>query len=276
VEQFGTGSRPEGVETIAESSLEFIRSRSGRLRRRVSTGYPSCLVFSMGVNHREWRFGPIRHQALGSVPPGVPAEEGSMEARRTPIARATVDSPSASPTVISRRAVLGGAAGGALVTLLARPELAWAEGPLIRGAPLIVLLRGRYQPVVDGPDLGLPGVDLNDGSYSVTKIYPVSGIQGLTDVLVSCGDFYVQFAGNLAAYDLPGGAIKMEFTGSNTENVDDGSGGIYVQGTFELDIPAATGSYRKFVGAHNTMVDSLHLLASGDADEFCVCLISRP
>jgi hypothetical protein len=199
-----------------------------------------------------------------------------MEARRTPIASATVDSPSASPTAISRRAVLGGAAGGALVTLLARPELAWAEGSLIRGAPLIVLLRGRYQPVVNGPDLGLPGVDLNDGSYSVTKIYPVSGIQGLTNVLVSCGDFYVQFAGNLAAYDLPGGAIKMEFTGSNTENVDDGSGGIYVQGTFELDIPAATGSYRKFVGAHNTMVDSLHLLASGDADEFCVCLISRP
>ena len=276
MEQLGAGSRPEGVETIAESSLEFIRSRSGRLRRQVSTGFPSCLEFRMGVNHREWRFGPIRHRALGPVPPGVPAEEGSMEARRTPIARATVDSPSASPTVISRRAVLGGAAGGALVTLLARPELAWAEGPLIRGAPLIVLLRGRYQPVVDGPDLGLPGVDLNDGSYSVTKIYPVSGIQGLTDVLVSCGDFYVQFAGNLAAYDLPGGAIKMEFTGSNTENVDDGSGGIYVQGTFELDIPSATGSYRKFVGAHNTMVDSLHLLASGDADEFCVCLISRP
>ena len=24
------------------------------------------------------------------------------------------------------------------------------------------------------------------------------------------------------------------------------------------------------------MVDDLHLLASGDADEFCVCLISRP
>ena len=30
------------------------------------------------------------------------------------------------------------------------------------------------------------------------------------------------------------------------------------------------------MGGHNTMVDDLHLLASGDADEFCVCLISRP
>ena len=64
----------------------------------------------------------------------------------------------------------------------------------------------------------------------------------------------------------------MKFTGSNTENVDDGSGGTYVQGTFELDIPKATGRYEKFVGGHNTMVDDLHLLASGDADEFCVCL----
>ena len=196
------------------------------------------------------------------------------EARRTLIERATEDSPPNGPTVLTRRAVLGGAAGGALVTLLARPELAWAHGNT--QATLIVLLRGRYQPVVNGPDLGLSGVDLNDGSYITTKIYPVSGVKGLTDVLVSCGDFYVQSQGNLCAYDLPGGAIKMEFTGGNTENVDDGSGGTLVVGTWELDIPDATGRYRKFVGGHNTMVDRLHLLASGDADEFCVCLISRP
>lgn len=183
-------------------------------------------------------------------------------------------SPPTGRTLISRRAVLGGAAGGTLVTLLARPELAWAAGS--EPAPLVVLLRGLYQPVDDGPDLGLPGVDLNDGSYSTTKIYPVSGFKNRTDVLVSCGDFYVQFEGSLAVYDLPGGAIKMRFTGQNTENVDDGSGGTYVQGTWELSIPKATGRYEKFVGGHNTMVDSLHLLESGDADEFCVCLISRP
>lgn len=178
------------------------------------------------------------------------------------------------PTMISRRTVIGGAIGGGLVTLLARPELAWAAGS--QPATLVVLLRGLYQPVEDGPDLGLPGVDLNDGSYSVTKIYPVSGFKNRTDVLVSCGDFYVQFEGSLAVYDLPGGAIKMKFTGSNTVNVDDGSGGGYMQGTIELDIPKATGRYEKFAGGHNTMVDSLHLLASGGADEFCVCLISRP
>ena len=28
-----------------------------------------------------------------------------------------------------------------------------------------------YQPVVNGPNLGLSMVDLNDGSYSTTKIY---------------------------------------------------------------------------------------------------------
>ena len=197
-----------------------------------------------------------------------------MEARRTQIERATVDSPLTGPTVISRRAALGGAVGGALVTLLARPELALAAGS--EPATLVVLLRGLYQPVVDGPDLDLPGVDLNDGSYSVTKIYPVSGFKNRRDVLVSCGDFYVQFEGSKAVYDLPRGAIKMKFTGSNTVNVDDGSGGTYVQGTIELDIPKATGRYENFAGGHNTMVDSLHLLASGGADEFCVCLFSRP
>ena len=90
--------------------------------------------------------------------------------------------------------------------------------------------------MVDGPDLGLSAVDLSDGSYSTTKIYPVSGVRGHNNVLEAIGDFYVQFSGNLCAYDLPGGAIAMEFTGSNTISVPDGSGGSYLQGTFELDI----------------------------------------
>jgi hypothetical protein len=120
-------------------------------------------------------------------------------------------------------------------------------------------------------------VDLSDGSYSKTKIYPAFGTPYHTNVLEAIGDFYTQFTGNLCAYDLPGGAIAMKFTPkSNTESVDDGSGGSYLQGTWELKIPEATGHYRSFVGGHNHMVDDLHLLASGDADEFCVCLISRP
>ena len=92
--------------------------------------------------------------------------------------------------------------------------------------------------MVDGPDLGLSTVDLSDGSYSTTKIYPVSGVPGHRNVLEAIGDFYVQFAGNLCAYDLPGGAIAMRFTPrSNTVSVPDGSGGSYLQGTFELRHP---------------------------------------
>jgi hypothetical protein len=77
--------------------------------------------------------------------------------------------------------------------------------------------------------------------------------------------------------DLPAGAIAMKFTPkSNTVSVPDGCGGEYLQGTYELNIPEARGRYRSFVGGHNRMVDNLHFLESGDADEFCVCLISRP
>jgi hypothetical protein len=69
----------------------------------------------------------------------------------------------------------------------------------------------------------------------------------------------------------------MRFTThSNIDKVPDGQGGKYWQGTRELKIPEATGDYRSFLGGHNHMVDSLHFLASGDADEFCVSVISRP
>ena len=46
---------------------------------------------------------------------------------------------------------------------------------------LVLLLKGLYSPVVTGPDLGLSTVDLNDGSYSTTKIYPVIGLPGHLD-----------------------------------------------------------------------------------------------
>jgi hypothetical protein len=184
--------------------------------------------------------------------------------------------PQTEHAVVSRRAAIGGAIGGALV-LLAPSELATAQERLRKPARLVLLLRGLYQPVDYGPDLGLSTVDLNDGSYSSTKIYPVSGLPHHTDVQEPIGNFYTQFSGNHCAYDLPGGAIAMRFTpNSNVVSVPDGAGGSYLQGTWELKIPEATGHYRSFVGGHNTMVDDLHLLASGNADEFCVCLVSRP
>jgi hypothetical protein len=199
-------------------------------------------------------------------------------ADRSRIGRAEVneDSQPTNQVVITRRAAIGGALGGAFVTLLAGPELAMAAEKDPKAAPLVLLLKGLYSPVVDGPDLGLSTVDLSDGSYSTTKIYPVIGTPGHTNVLEAIGDFYVQFNGMLCAYDLPGGAIAMEFLPNpNVITVPDGSGGTFLQGTFELTIPEANGAFRSFAGGHNLMVDNLHFLASGDVDEYCFCFIYR-
>ena len=199
---------------------------------------------------------------------------GAVRDHRSGTAQVTEGLQTESKALISRRTAIGGAIGGGLITLLA-PQLSMADEGREKRASLVVLLRGLYQPVVDGPDLGLSTVDLSDGSYSTTKIYPVSGVRDHSNVQEAIGDFYVQFDGMLCAYDLPGGAISMEFTGSNFIFVPDGCGGRYLQGTFELDVLQANGRYRAFKGGHNRMVDSLHFLASGGADEFCVCLISR-
>jgi hypothetical protein len=200
-------------------------------------------------------------------------------ADRSRIGRAEVDEDSrpTNKVVITRRDVLGGAFGGAFVTLLARPELAMAAEKAPKAAPLVLLLKGLYSPVVDGPDLGLSTVDLSDGSYSTTKIYPVIGTPDHTNVLEAIGDFYVQFTGMLCAYDLPDGAIAMEFTpNTNLISVPDGCGGEFLQGTFELTIPEANGAFRSFAGGHNLMVDNLRFLESGGGvDEYCFCFIYR-
>jgi hypothetical protein len=104
-------------------------------------------------------------------------------------------------------------------------------------------------------------VDLNDGSYSTTRIYPVNGTPGNGNPNKPVGDFYVQFNGDLCAYHIPGGSFSMRFTGSNTHFVDDGQGGRFLEGTFELPILEGTGIYKPFVG-DNHMVDKL--LAFGD------------
>jgi hypothetical protein len=194
------------------------------------------------------------------------------------------------PTNIQRRTLIG----GALAALLASPVRLMAEENDGRpNNPFILLLKGLYQPVPvgDGPanNLGLSAVNLSDGSYSRTLIYPVFGIPESRDQDRFIGKFYVQFAGNLCAYDLPGGAIAMKFNdppaGVPTElgfnnfsslPFPDGQGGSYLEGTFELMILEATGIYRAFQGGHNHMVDRLHQLADGTSfDEFCFCNISE-
>ena len=180
------------------------------------------------------------------------------------------------PTHIQRRTVLG----GALAALLSIPGRAAAQGHAVPDDSFVVLLKGLYQPVVQAPNLGLSMVDLTDGSYSTTKIYPVSGIPGNTNEKKAVGNFYVQFAGDLCAYHVPGGSFAMRFTGSDFIFVSDGAGGQFLEGTFELTVLEATGVYRPFVGGHNHMVDKLHFLAPGDgsggAEEYCFCFISRP
>ena len=118
-------------------------------------------------------------------------------------------------------------------------------------------------------------VDLNDGSYSTTRIYPVKGTPGSGNPNKRVGDFYVQFNWDLCAYHIPGGSFSMRFTDSNAHFVDDGQGGRFLEGTFELTILEGTGIYKPFVGGHNHMVDKLHFLASGGVDEYCFCFISR-
>jgi hypothetical protein len=174
--------------------------------------------------------------------------------------------------MISRRAAIGGGLAG-LGGLLLFPGQLIAKEP---SDSFVVLLKGLYQPVVHGPNLGLSTVNLSDGSYSTTRIYPVSGTPGNTNQNEAVGNFFVQFDGDLCAYHIPGGSFAMRFTGSDYVFVDDGQGGQFLEGTFELTILEATGIYRPFVGGHNHMVDKLHFLASGGVDEYCFCFISHP
>jgi hypothetical protein len=170
--------------------------------------------------------------------------------------------------------------------------------------PFILLLHGIYVPITKGPNLGLEGIDLDDGTYSRTRIYSVFGLsdpdnedekEGNKVPIKPIGNFYVQFGLAFsgtpleqikAAYQLPDGAIAMQFlpvpTGAPpgfnafvTPPPSDGAGGFYLQGTFELNITDATGIYEQFKGGHNHMVDRLHQLASGRFNEFCFCIISQ-
>jgi len=129
-------------------------------------------------------------------------------------------------------------------------------------------------PAGQGPDLGLTTVNLNDGTYAVTQIYPIFvGIPDSKNQGKAIGNFYVSLATGLCAYDLPGGAIAMQFTSAGFPMLlPDGTGG-------QFDV-----IYKAFQGGHNHMVDRLHQLKAGPLfagfpssgyDEFCFCLISQ-
>jgi hypothetical protein len=178
---------------------------------------------------------------------------------------------------VNRKKAIGGAMVG--LAALALPGQVRAQSSSQPDSAFVLLLKGLYQPVTQGPSLGLANIDLNDGSYSTTRIYPVHGTPG-TNLTKPYGNFYVQFNGDLCAYHIPGGSFAMQFTGSDVNFVDDGQGGQFLEGTWELTILEGTGIYKPFAGGHNHMVDRLHFLAPGDGsngvDEYCFCFISRP
>jgi len=179
----------------------------------------------------------------------------------------------ATPRVISRRAAIGGGLAGLGSLLLFPGQLIGKQAA--EADSFVVLLKGFYQPVAHGPNLGLSAVDLNDGSYSTVGIYPVRGTPGNTNPSKAIGTFYVQFDGELCAYHIPGGSFAMRFTGSDFAFEDDKAGGQFLVGTFELKVVEATGIYRPFVGGDNHMVDRLHFHADGSVEEYCFCFVSR-
>src|ERR1700680_1534474 len=80
--------------------------------------------------------------------------------------------------------------GGALGALLASQGRVLAEDTDAPNNPFILLLHGVYQPVAHGPNLGLKSVNLSDGTYSKTEIYPIFGINGSKDQDRTIGDFF--------------------------------------------------------------------------------------
>jgi hypothetical protein len=128
------------------------------------------------------------------------------------------------------------------------------ERPSLDGPPadmFSVLLSGPYTPVVKCPDLRLTMVNVCDGSFATTTIYPVSGLS-LDHVKTAndphhaspIGRFYLQPTGTYCAYDLPGSTIAMMFTGNNLASVSGPQGVTYLVGTIPLDVIEATGAYK--------------------------------
>ena len=122
-----------------------------------------------------------------------------------------------SKALMNRRTAIGAALVGASPLLF--PGRVRAQGAA-HADNFVVLLQGLYQPVVHGPNLGLSAVDLSDGTYSTTKIYPVCGTPGNTNL--DTGDRRLLRAGSqvgdLCAYHIPGGSFAMRFTGSGSDN----------------------------------------------------------
>src|SRR5450759_2108992 len=103
---------------------------------------------------------------------------------------------------------------GTLVALLLSPGKALGQAA-VPSNPFVLLLKGIFEPVVHGPDLGLSQVDLNDATYLKVSIYGVSGIPG-TKKDKTVGTLYGSMADGLFAYHLPGGSFSAKILSFDT------------------------------------------------------------
>ena len=164
---------------------------------------------------------------------------------------------------------------GTLVALLSFPGE--AGQPLSSSSPFVILLEGVYEPVVNAPNLGLSQVDLRDQTLIPMKVGIYNRDSGVpTPTEKAIGTFYVQFAGDLCTYHIPGGSFAAQFVGGDSEITDDGNGSWTETATWELNILEATGTYKPFEGGHIHMVD-VFKFRSGDGAflEHCFCHVSR-
>jgi len=173
---------------------------------------------------------------------------------------------------------------GVLTALSISFGQAIAQGRPAPNDPIVLLLKGNWVPVVSAPSLGLPGVNLNDGTWIVNDIHSVSTIPGSSNQNTVIGKVYAQVTSALIAYDLPGGVMLMEFTAGawDMNPIPDGHGGLFYQETWDLTILVANGIYSQYQGGHNHMVDRYDSLsggtpgnpANGPAYESCFCILS--
>ena len=165
---------------------------------------------------------------------------------------------------------------GALVALLSFAGEALGQAA-VASNPFVILLEGVYEPVVNAPNLGLSQVDLRDQTLVPMKVGIYNRDSGVpTPTEKAIGTFYVQFAGDLCTYHIPGGSFAAQFVGGDSEIADDGNGSWTETATWELNILQATGTYKPFAGGHIHMVD-VFKFRSGDGTflEHCFCHVSR-
>src|SRR5579871_2967447 len=105
------------------------------------------------------------------------------------------------------------------LTVLASAPAMYAGQPAPND-PVVLWLKGIYQPVTNAPNLGLPGINLNDGTWITTEILSVTTVPNSSNQSKAVvGHFYSQTTSLLVAYDLPGGALLMQFTSGSGPNM---------------------------------------------------------